>query len=32
VRHRLVQSIINAYESFNNDGPARPAGDGKPKG
>ncbi len=33
VRHRLVQSIINAYESFNNDGPARPpAGDGKPQG
>jgi phosphate starvation-inducible protein PhoH and related proteins len=32
VRHRLVQSVINAYESFNREGPAAPSdGDGKPQ-
>jgi len=33
VRHRLVQKIINAYESFNTEGPAQPGDkDGNPQG
>ncbi len=31
VRHRLVQSVINAYESFTREGPAAPDGDGSPR-
>jgi phosphate starvation-inducible PhoH-like protein len=31
VRHRLVQAIITAYESFNNDGPAAESAELKPR-